>query len=132
QISRAHVHGRSVRRLTDLQPEAVDREHVRACGSLEIDIDASAELGHRLAVESPPAGPIVLELDFVVSESRSADDVSGARRPARVEDERVADAPWLSLLDGRHGPVEGVASVLVAQEQNLEADASVEMSPGGG
>jgi hypothetical protein len=89
-------------------------------------------LGHRLTVDSPPAGPVVFESDFVLSECRSTDDVSRARRPTGVEHERVADAPWLSLLDRGHVPVEVVAIALVAQEQNLEANASVLMAPGGG
>jgi hypothetical protein len=75
--------------------------------------------------------PRRFRVGLVLSECRSTDDLSRARRPTGVEHERVADGPRLSLLDRRRVPVAVVAVALVAQKQDLEAGASVKMAPGG-
>jgi hypothetical protein len=61
-----------------------------------------------------------------------ADDVGGARHPVGVQRDRVADAPDRAVLDRGRVALEAIAAAgLGRQEENLEADPSAELAPGG-
>src|SRR4029453_531547 len=65
EVSRAHVDGGSVGGLGDRQRQSTNGESIRARRGLEIDIEASGEVGHPFAVDSPPPGPVAFEADFM-------------------------------------------------------------------
>src|SRR5262249_36658686 len=131
EISRAHVHSRSVGSLTHFEPKSMHGECVRARGRFEIHVEAAGELGHRLTVDEPRSGSVALEAEVVLSERRPTDDERRAGGPAGVEREGVADRPRLLLLDRRGVPLEEVAVGLATEKENFEARSSVEMAPGG-
>src|SRR5262245_28618118 len=113
--------------MADLQPQAIDRNRVRARGGLEIDVEASREPGDRFAVHAPPSGRVALEADLVLAARRPTHDVSRTRRPGLVERDRVADTPRLTLLDRRRLPVQVVPVVRDPWKRDFKPDPNVEM-----
>ena len=132
QVGCTHVGGGRLGALADLQRQAMQRKRVRAGRPLEVDVHAPGQVRRRPSVHSPPSQPVALESHLAPPRSRSPDNVGRARRPALVEDERVADRPRLVLLDTRRVPLEPVAVRPAAQEDDLEPFVSAEKAPRGG
>ena len=92
------------------ESQPVDRQRVGARRRLEVDVEASVQLGRGDAADAPMAGPVGFEPRLVVTRRRTAAHVHGAGSPRIVDNDLIAHGPCLAVLDGCRGADEPVAA----------------------
>ena len=80
-----------IRRLKFPEPEALHGKRVRQARRLEVDVEASVEVGCALPVDQPAAVPVHLELYLSPALRRTSGDPRTRGGPVLIEGNGVVD-----------------------------------------